>query len=184
MFGEDFSDLGFSDFSAELTEFEIKKIRKWDRVWKISEGGSIGVSPLFYEGRLYFGSMDHNIYSVDSDTGKEVWRFRTGGSIFCYRPVFHNRNVYFGSYDCYLYCIRSEDGKFIWRFATSSLVQSRLPPVDEAFEVVVKSVVQEDEKQKKDESYQEKAVDLAEEVYSIKSEYSFKSEYQTKTEYR
>jgi len=36
---------------------------------------------LFYEGEIWVGSLDHNVYVLDAETGKENWAFETDGMV-------------------------------------------------------------------------------------------------------
>ncbi|MCX6814936.1 MAG: PQQ-binding-like beta-propeller repeat protein, partial [Candidatus Aenigmarchaeota archaeon] len=69
---------------------------------------------------IYFGSRDHNVYSLDAGTGKFKWKFNTGGMIAV--PIEWNGKVYFGSYNNNVYCLDSATGKEIWSFKTNGFV--------------------------------------------------------------
>ncbi|MCK4335379.1 MAG: PQQ-binding-like beta-propeller repeat protein, partial [Candidatus Aenigmarchaeota archaeon] len=89
-------DSGFADFDLELEEFEVKKTKKFDRHWKVGEGGSVYNSPLVYGNTIYFGSADGHVYAVDLVTRKEKWRFKTSAKIFFSSPVIHDNVLYIG----------------------------------------------------------------------------------------
>ena len=63
--------------------------------WKFEAGDSIRTSPAVSNGVVYFGSDDNYIYAVDSKTGEEKWKFKTGddGS----SPTVSDGVVYFGN---------------------------------------------------------------------------------------
>ncbi len=107
----------FDEFSVELEDFEVRKKRKFDRMWKSGEGGSIINCPLIHDSMLYFGAMDGYLYAVDLKTKKEKWRYKTGGKIYFSSPVIHDGVIYIGSYDYCLYAI-SLEGKGLWQFRT------------------------------------------------------------------
>src|SRR5687768_6113370 len=50
-------------------------------VWTFATDGPVRSSPLLIDGALVFGSGDGYLYSVDAATGKERWRFTTGGPV-------------------------------------------------------------------------------------------------------
>jgi len=118
-----FDSFGTSDFDTELEEFEVVKVRKMDRHFKIGEGGSILATPAVREGVVYFGSADNHVYAVDAETGNEMWRFRTFGKIFS-TPAVIGSMLFIGSYDKNLYAIGIDDGKEIWRFSTGGEIAS------------------------------------------------------------
>jgi outer membrane protein assembly factor BamB len=108
-------EFSFDDFSTEMEDFTVKKVRKFDRLWKIGFGGSVNQKPLLHNGVIYFGCCDHNVYAVDAKTAKEIWRFKTGGIIGESSPVLYENALYIGSYDHYVYAL-TLDGKELWRF--------------------------------------------------------------------
>lgn len=48
-----------------------------DWTFRVSAHGhkNLWSSPALHDGRVYFGSYDGNVYCLDSETGKEIWRF-------------------------------------------------------------------------------------------------------------
>jgi outer membrane protein assembly factor BamB len=121
----DFGFEGFesADFDVDLQEIEVKKIKKFDRIWNIGSGGSINQRILINEGVVYFGSMDYNVYAVDAYSLEELWRFRTGGIIMESSPVIDDGILYVGSFDGYMYALNLM-GKPIWKFKTSGKIIS------------------------------------------------------------
>lgn len=75
----DFGFEGFetSDFDFDVEDVKVVKLRKFDRMYGVGEGGSIQATPIIMNGIVYFGSWDCHLYSVDAEIGKEVWRFAT-----------------------------------------------------------------------------------------------------------
>ncbi|MBN1389425.1 MAG: PQQ-binding-like beta-propeller repeat protein [Candidatus Thermoplasmatota archaeon] len=65
------------------------------------QGGS---SPLLAGGEVFIGSDDWHLYCFDSDTGEELWTFKTGGYVYS-SPALHDERIYFGSSDRSIYCI-------------------------------------------------------------------------------
>jgi hypothetical protein len=43
-------------------------------VWSFPTGGPINYSAAYYNGRVYFASMDLHCYAVDAETGAQVWK--------------------------------------------------------------------------------------------------------------
>jgi outer membrane protein assembly factor BamB len=56
-------------------------------------------------GVVYVGSNDSHLYAVDAKTGREKWKFKTGGKVLS-SPAVANGVVYVGSEDGYLYAIK------------------------------------------------------------------------------
>jgi outer membrane protein assembly factor BamB len=73
--------------------------------------------PVISGGMLYFGLKDNCIYSIDSSTGKEIWRFATKDMVSMI-PLVHGGVLYAGSCDGNMYALDAGTGKEIWRFHT------------------------------------------------------------------
>jgi len=121
---EEHGGFGFEDFAIEMEEFEVRKVRKHDRMWQVEEGGGIVQIPLYHEGVVYFGSMNRIFYAVDAGTGERLWQFRTEGILLESSPCFHEGMVYFGSYDRNMYCLEAATGKLAWKFETQGRINA------------------------------------------------------------
>ncbi len=58
---------------------------------------------------LYVGSLDHNLYALDAQTGVIKWSFHTGNSILN-APTISNGKIYLGSNDGKIYVIDAQTG--------------------------------------------------------------------------
>jgi len=67
---------GFTDLDVDVEDVEFKRIKKFDRIWKFSEGGSICYH-VIHENIIYFGAMDGYVYAIDFKTREVLWRFKT-----------------------------------------------------------------------------------------------------------
>ncbi|MEM9695470.1 MAG: PQQ-binding-like beta-propeller repeat protein [Myxococcota bacterium] len=78
--------------------------------------------------RLFVGSRDHGLYSLDASDLSIRWRFETAGAVQS-EPLYNLKEdaVYFGSNDGALYKLRAVDGSMQWRFASNA--QVRRPPI-------------------------------------------------------
>jgi len=103
------------DFDIELADFKVKKRDFSFRYWIFEYGGSVEGCGID-EDVVYFGSCDYHIYAVDAESGKMVWKFRTGGSVPNFSPAFHGDVLFLSSYDNYLYCLDKRRGAEIWKF--------------------------------------------------------------------
>ena len=84
--------------------------------------GDIESSPLVWRGRVFFGSLNDNVYAVNIKTHKIVWRFATGGPVKGSVSELNGRIV-IGSYDGTLYCL-GYNGGLLWRHSTGGVVSS------------------------------------------------------------
>lgn len=74
-------------------------------------------SPSFWNGAVYFGSSDGNVYSLDAGSGALKWKFHTGDVVHS-SPAIADGVLYIGSWDTYLYALDAESGAEKWRFKT------------------------------------------------------------------
>lgn len=74
-------------------------------------------SPAVWNGAVYFGSGDGNIYAVDAATGALRWKFHTGDVVHA-SPAIADGMVFLGSWDGYFYALDAATGAEKWRFKT------------------------------------------------------------------
>jgi outer membrane protein assembly factor BamB len=74
-------------------------------------------SPAIWDGAVYFGSGDGNIYALDAASGALKWKFKTGDVVHA-SPAIVDGRLYIGSWDSYFYAIDAASGKELWRFKT------------------------------------------------------------------
>ncbi len=86
--------------------------------WKFATGDRIVSSPVWWEGVLYFGSDDNNLYAVDAETGRQKWKYSTQGPVPS-SPAVAGGMVYFPSYDGKFYALNAETGRVKWKFTTA-----------------------------------------------------------------
>ncbi len=74
-------------------------------------------SPVVWQGAVYFGSGDGNVYALDAATGALRWKFETGDVVHA-SPAIADGVVYIGSWDSYFYAIDAATGAEKWKFKT------------------------------------------------------------------
>jgi outer membrane protein assembly factor BamB len=74
-------------------------------------------SPAVWNGGVYFGSGDGNVYALDAASGVLKWKFKTGDVVHS-SPAISGGALYIGSWDTYLYALDATSGKELWRFKT------------------------------------------------------------------
>jgi outer membrane protein assembly factor BamB len=74
-------------------------------------------SPVVWNGAVYFGSGDGNIYALDAATGALRWSFKTGDVVHA-SPAIAAGVLFIGSSDSYFYALDAASGKEKWRFKT------------------------------------------------------------------
>jgi outer membrane protein assembly factor BamB len=82
--------------------------------WTYATDGAVTSSPAVVDGRVYIGSQDKNIYSLDAYTGSKIWNFPTEYRITS-TPAVVGGKVYTGADDGYIYCINAITGTELWK---------------------------------------------------------------------
>lgn len=94
--------------------------RSGDVLWKLKTGDSIKCSPIVnnLNGRVFIGSHDHFMYSIDTENHVLVWRRNCeGGSIFSSPVLSEDGKVLFvGTLGGILIALHSSNGKMVWKF--------------------------------------------------------------------
>jgi outer membrane protein assembly factor BamB len=72
--------------------------------------------PIFDNNVIYAGSLDHNLYALDSRTGAVKWSFSTNGGILD-APSISDDRIYLGSNDGNIYVLDARTGVELLRFS-------------------------------------------------------------------
>jgi outer membrane protein assembly factor BamB len=118
----DFGFEGFdtAGFDVDVEEVTMKKTKKFDRVFRVSFGGSIDQRPLLFGDKIIFGSMDNFLYAVDCKSGREIWRTKASGIFMESSPVTDGKTVFIGNYDQCLYAVDPDNGAVLWKFRSGA----------------------------------------------------------------
>lgn len=101
---------GARGIDGEVVAFDAQS---GDVRWRHRIGPS-ETSPLVANGLVYAGDWNGYVYALSAKTGREVWRFRTGGEVKGALAL-TGRRLYVGSYDHHLYALAARTGRLIWR---------------------------------------------------------------------
>jgi outer membrane protein assembly factor BamB len=82
--------------------------------WTFDSGGAITGSAVAGDGKVYFGSLNENVYCVDAFTGEEIWKFPLGYRMSS-TPALAGNRLYIGPDDGSIYCLDADDGEQIWK---------------------------------------------------------------------
>lgn len=89
-------------------------------LWKFKTGDEIKSSPIIAENKVFVGSMDGNLYTLDLK-GKLLWKFKTEASIEA-PPLYYRGTIVVGSMDGTVYAINASTGKLKWKFVTGGQI--------------------------------------------------------------
>lgn len=74
-------------------------------------------SPVVWNGAVYLGSGDTNIYALDAASGTLKWKFKTGDVVHA-SPAVADGVLFVGSWDSFFYALDAATGTEKWRFKT------------------------------------------------------------------
>lgn len=74
-------------------------------------------SPAVWNGTVYFGSSDGNVYAVNASTGSLRWKFKTGDVVHS-SPAVVGGTVYIGGWDTFFYALDAATGALRWKYKT------------------------------------------------------------------
>ena len=84
--------------------------------WHYNESGfPFFSSPAVTDDRVIIGGRDKRLHCLERTTGKQLWKFNTGGKVDS-SPVVCGDKIAFGSEDGRLYVLSIENGKELWSY--------------------------------------------------------------------
>ena len=92
-------------------------------LWVFEAEDEIRGAPRFYDGTVYVGSYDTNVYALQASNGKMLWKFPTQDGVVT-RPLADKEHLYFGSRDGHLYSLLRKHGRQVWKYATDGAIYS------------------------------------------------------------
>ncbi len=92
-----------------------------ESLWKSDDlGGAIAGTPTLSEdGLLYVGTFGSELVALETELGREVWRFPTTGWVWT-GPAIDGEKLYFGDLNGALYCANAADGSIEWQVQPNS----------------------------------------------------------------
>ena len=119
MFHHDLGHSGYSSSTAPDTN---------NVLWEYGTGGSVASSPAVVDGKVFFGSIDKNVYCLDASTGAWIWQYFTGDTVWS-SPAVADGKVFIGSGEMAsgasnVYCLDASTGLKIWNYTASGGVDS------------------------------------------------------------
>lgn len=109
-------------FSSGDSIFSISKNGRI--LWSFDSDGIITSSPVYNNGRVYFGSWDNKIYCLDEKDGSEIWNFKTNWGIGS-SPEITKNQVFVGGLDNNLYALDKKTGELEWFYKCRAAIQSK-----------------------------------------------------------
>jgi outer membrane protein assembly factor BamB len=86
-------------------------------VWSLQDNSDIGTGISVSKGIALYGNSAGEIVALNTNTGKKIWTFHTGGKIYS-TPAIYSDRVVCASTDHNIYCLNLKSGKLIWMHPT------------------------------------------------------------------
>ncbi|MBI5772551.1 MAG: PQQ-binding-like beta-propeller repeat protein [Verrucomicrobia bacterium] len=94
---------------------------KLSMLWSFKTGGPVKSSAAIVGGKVFIGSDDGNLYTLNLADGKKIWTAKTEGAIES-SPLVLDGRVFVGSMEGFLYAVSAADGKELWKFKTEDKI--------------------------------------------------------------
>lgn len=93
-----------------------------DVVWSKDLGGAVFLSLAIDEkGNLYIGTLNNEIFSIDTKTGKINWQVKTSGTVWS-PLVIKDERLYGGDQSGKIFALNKNDGSMVWEYEAGSPV--------------------------------------------------------------
>lgn len=92
-------------------------------IWAFQCEDEVRGTPLVYNGFVYVGCYDNNLYAINAANGEFQWKYASEGGIVS-RPAVANDTVFFGSEDKRVHAISARSGKLDWVYYTEGPIRS------------------------------------------------------------
>ncbi len=92
-------------------------------IWVFQCEDEIRSTPLFFNGSIYVGCYDNNLYALNATNGEFQWKYATDGGIVS-KPAVFEGNIYFGSEDHRLHVVSARSGKVLWTYFADDHIRS------------------------------------------------------------
>lgn len=111
------SRLGATSVTSIQSSSAIKPL------WTFQCEDELRGTPLVFNGLVYAGCYDNNLYALNAADGKFAWKYPTDGGIVT-RPAAFEGNIYIGSKDHRLHAVNARSGKVAWTYYTDGPIHS------------------------------------------------------------
>jgi outer membrane protein assembly factor BamB/tRNA A-37 threonylcarbamoyl transferase component Bud32 len=106
-----------------LPTASISQSGKIEPLWTFECEDEIRGTPTYYNGTIFTGCYDNNLYAIDAANGDFIWKYATEAGVVS-KPAVMDDNVYFGSEDTRLHVVSARSGKVIWTYYTDGPIRS------------------------------------------------------------
>jgi outer membrane protein assembly factor BamB len=96
--------------------------------WIYNSGAWIRSSPAIVDGKVYFANYNSDVFCLEMETGKFVWKTNIGYQWMFSSPAVVDGKVFIGSDSDYIYCLDAYTGEILWEFFTTAVRRADCSP--------------------------------------------------------
>jgi len=108
---------------GRITSTIAPKVDSIKPLWVFKCEDDVRSTPVLYQGTLFVGCYDNNLYALNAADGQFQWKYAADGGIVS-RPALYDGNIFFGSEDQRLHVVSTRSGKVVWTYYTEGKVRS------------------------------------------------------------
>jgi outer membrane protein assembly factor BamB/tRNA A-37 threonylcarbamoyl transferase component Bud32 len=109
--------------SSRQTSAALQPRNEVEALWQFECEDEIRGTPVVWEGKVYVGCYDNNVYCLNADDGEFLWKYATEGGIAA-TPVIDDGVLYVASEDHRLYALTAEGGRLLWTYYAEGPLRS------------------------------------------------------------
>jgi len=109
--------------NSRQTSAALQPRNEVEALWQFECEDEIRGTPAVWEGKVYVGCYDNNVYCLDADDGEFLWKYATEGGIAA-TPVIDDGVLYVASEDHRLYALTAEGGRLLWTYYAEGPLRS------------------------------------------------------------
>jgi len=94
--------------------------------WKFTTKAALWAQPVTDGKVIYQASMDHFLYAIQPQDGKQIWATNLGAAIVISPLLDSNGILYVGSLGNEVLAVQASNGNILWRTATTGAVWSQI----------------------------------------------------------
>lgn len=94
--------------------------RQGKEMWNFNSGESFQSSPLVVRNMVFISSTRGNLFALDADSGKQIWKRKLGAIVYGNRVAVQDHNLIFGTANGSLVSLALDNGRINWVFRAAS----------------------------------------------------------------
>ncbi len=115
--------------SSKEAKTRLQPRSQVEALWTFECEDEVRSTPVVYDGKVFVGCYDNNLYALDAKSGEFLWKYATEGGIAGV-PAIHDDVIYLPSEDQRLYALTSDSGKLLWTYYAEGPLRSS-PRIEE-----------------------------------------------------